>query len=44
MKTVGIAEAKFEVPDNIDADNEEIRRMFEGGPVFPSEHLPGEER
>jgi len=27
---IGIAKGKFEVPDNIDADNEEVARLFLG--------------
>ena len=31
----GLAKGKFVVPDNIDRDNEDIRRLFEDGPIFP---------
>ena len=30
-KRIGIAKGKFEVPDSIDAHNEEVARMFFGG-------------
>ncbi|WP_438438982.1 type II toxin-antitoxin system Phd/YefM family antitoxin [Hydrogenophilus thermoluteolus] len=30
-KRIGVAKGKFEVPDNIDAHNEEITRLFLGG-------------
>ena len=30
-KRIGIAKGLFEVPDNIDADNEEVARRFQGG-------------
>lgn len=29
-KRIGIAKGKFEVPDNIDADNAEVARLFYG--------------
>ena len=32
---LGLAKGKFVVPDDIDRDNEEIRRLFEDGPIFP---------
>ena len=28
---IGVAKGKFEVPDNIDAHNEEVARLFQGG-------------
>jgi antitoxin (DNA-binding transcriptional repressor) of toxin-antitoxin stability system len=30
-KRIGIAKGKFKVPDNIDAHNDEVARMFLGG-------------
>lgn len=30
-KRIGVAKGKFEVPDDIDRDNEYIRELFEGG-------------
>jgi|HubBroStandDraft_1064217.scaffolds.fasta_scaffold36435_3 hypothetical protein len=36
----GIAKGRFVVPDNIDRDNDEIRRLFEEGPLFPDEPPP----
>lgn len=28
---IGVAKGKFEVPDDIDANNEEVARLFRGG-------------
>lgn len=28
---IGVAKGKFEVPDDIDANNEEVARLFKGG-------------
>lgn len=30
-RRIGVARGRFEVPDDIDGDNDEIRRLFEGG-------------
>jgi hypothetical protein len=30
-KRIGVAKGLFEVPDNIDAHNEEVARLFMGG-------------
>lgn len=30
-KRIGVAKGKFEAPDNIDAHNDEVARMFLGG-------------
>lgn len=32
-KRIGIAKGKFEVPDNIDAHNKEVTRLFRGDPA-----------
>ena len=33
-KRIGVAEGKFEVPDNLDAGSEEIAAMLTGGDLF----------
>lgn len=31
----GVAKGRYEIPDNIDLDNEEIAQQFNDGPIFP---------
>lgn len=33
----GVAKGKYTMPDDWDADDEEIARMFNEGPLFPDE-------